>query len=30
MLGDYVAHRVIGQDKSPELAATFALKAATF
>jgi len=30
MLGDYVAHRVTGQDKSPELAATFALKAATF
>jgi hypothetical protein len=25
-----VAHRVTGQDKSPELAATFALKAATF
>jgi glycine/D-amino acid oxidase-like deaminating enzyme len=30
MLGDYVARRVIGQDKNPELAATFALKAATF
>jgi glycine/D-amino acid oxidase-like deaminating enzyme len=30
MLGDYVAHRVTGQDKSPELAATFALKAGTF
>jgi len=30
MLGDYVAHRVTGQDKNPELAATFALKAATF
>ena len=30
MLGDYVANRVIGQDKNPELAATFALKAATF
>ena len=30
MLGDYVAHRVVGQDKSPELAATFALKVATF
>jgi glycine/D-amino acid oxidase-like deaminating enzyme len=30
MLGDYVAHRVTGQDKEPELAATFALKAATF
>ena len=30
MLGDYVANRVIGQDKNPELAATFALKTATF
>jgi glycine/D-amino acid oxidase-like deaminating enzyme len=30
MLGDYVAHRVTGQDKSPELAATFALKPGTF
>ncbi len=30
MLGDYVANRVVGQDKNPELAATFALKAATF
>ena len=30
MLGDYVAHRVLGQDKSPELAATFKLKDATF
>ena len=30
MLGDYVANRVAGQDKNPELAATFALKAATF
>jgi sarcosine oxidase len=30
MLGDYVANRVVGSDKNPELAATFALKAATF
>jgi sarcosine oxidase len=30
MLGEYVARRVVGQDKSPELAATFALKAQTF
>ena len=30
MLGDYVANRVVGQDKNPELAATFALKATTF
>jgi sarcosine oxidase len=30
MLGDYVANRVVGKDKSPELAATFALKAGTF
>jgi glycine/D-amino acid oxidase-like deaminating enzyme len=30
MLGDYAAHRVLGQDKSPELAATFKLKDATF
>jgi sarcosine oxidase len=30
MLGDYVAHRVAGHDKSPELAPTFALKAQTF
>jgi sarcosine oxidase len=30
MLGDYVANRVVGADKNPELAATFALKAATF
>jgi sarcosine oxidase len=30
MLGDYVAHRVVGSDTQPELAATFALKAATF
>ena len=30
MLGDYVAHRVVGHDTQPELAATFALKAGTF
>ncbi len=30
MLGDYVANRVLGQDKSPELAATFKLKDGTF
>ena len=30
MLGDYVARRVTGQDRNPELAATFALKARTF
>jgi glycine/D-amino acid oxidase-like deaminating enzyme len=30
MLGDYVAHRVLGKDKNPELAATFKLKARTF
>jgi len=30
MLGDYVAHRVVGNDTQPELAATFALKAQTF
>jgi glycine/D-amino acid oxidase-like deaminating enzyme len=30
MLGDYVAHRVVGNDTQPELAATFALKAETF
>ena len=30
MLGDYVASRVVGQDKNPELAATFTLKDATF
>jgi glycine/D-amino acid oxidase-like deaminating enzyme len=30
MLGDYVASRVVGQDKNPELAATFKLKDATF
>ena len=30
MLGDYVANRVVGKDKSPELAATFKLKAQTF
>ena len=30
MLGDYVANRVVGKDKSPELAATFKLKDQTF
>ena len=30
MLGDYVANRVVGKDKNPELAATFALKDRTF
>jgi sarcosine oxidase len=30
MLGDYVAHRVVGNDTQPELAATFALKPGTF
>jgi sarcosine oxidase len=30
MLGDYVAHRVVGKDKNPELAATFKLKDPTF
>ena len=30
MLGDYVAHRVVGRDTSPELAATFKLKDAVF
>ena len=30
MLGDYVANRVVGQDKNPELAATFALKERSF
>lgn len=30
MLGDYVAHRVVGKDKNPELAATFALKDRSF
>ena len=30
MLGDYVAHRVTGRDRNPELAATFKLKARTF
>ncbi len=30
VLGEYVAHRVVGQDMSPELASTFALKAQTF
>lgn len=28
--GDYVAHRVVGRDKSPELVATFKIKAETF
>lgn len=30
MLGDYVAHRVVGNDLQPELAGTFKLKAQTF
>jgi sarcosine oxidase len=30
MLGDYVASRILGQDKSPELATTFKLKNRTF
>jgi glycine/D-amino acid oxidase-like deaminating enzyme len=30
MLGEYVANRVTGHDKSPELAATFKLKTQTF
>jgi glycine/D-amino acid oxidase-like deaminating enzyme len=30
MLGDYVAHRIVGDDKQPELAATFRLKDRTF
>jgi glycine/D-amino acid oxidase-like deaminating enzyme len=30
MLGEYVAKRVLGRDDHPELAATFALKAASF
>jgi sarcosine oxidase len=30
MLGDYVANRVVGQDRNPELAATFALKERAF
>ena len=30
MLGDYVANRVVGKDKNPELAATFKLKDASF
>jgi len=30
MLGDYVARRVTGRDRNPELAATFALKSGTF
>jgi len=30
VLGDYVARRVMGQDKSPELESVFRLKAQTF
>ena len=30
MLGDYVANRVVGKDKNPELAETFKLKDRTF
>jgi sarcosine oxidase len=30
MLGDYVANRVVGRDKNPELAATFKLKDRSF
>jgi sarcosine oxidase len=30
MLGEYVANRVVGKDRHPELAATFALKDRTF
>jgi glycine/D-amino acid oxidase-like deaminating enzyme len=30
VLGDYVANRVVGKDKNPELAATFKLKDASF
>jgi glycine/D-amino acid oxidase-like deaminating enzyme len=30
VLGDYVAHRVVGQDKHPELAPTFTLKDRSF
>jgi glycine/D-amino acid oxidase-like deaminating enzyme len=30
MLGEYVANRVVGKDKNPELAATFKLKDASF
>jgi hypothetical protein len=30
MLGDYVANRVVGKDKQPELAETFRLKDRTF
>jgi sarcosine oxidase len=30
MLGDYVANRVVGKDKNPELAATFKLKDGVF
>jgi glycine/D-amino acid oxidase-like deaminating enzyme len=28
--GDYIAHRVVGRDKSPELASLFTIKAETF
>jgi glycine/D-amino acid oxidase-like deaminating enzyme len=30
MLGDYVANRVVGNDRNPELADTFKLKDKTF
>ena len=30
VVGEYVADRVLGQDKSPELEAVFRLKAQTF
>ena len=30
MLGDYVAHRVVGKDTQPQLAETFKLKTQTF
>jgi glycine/D-amino acid oxidase-like deaminating enzyme len=30
MLGEYVANRVVGKDKQPELAATFRLKDGSF
>jgi len=28
--GDYIAHRIVGRDNSPELAAIFKIKAETF
>jgi hypothetical protein len=28
--GDYTAHRIVGRDRSPELAAIFKIKAETF